>query len=115
MLFHITERTSWGTAQSEGIYRADSLDNEGFIHLSTAKQVIETANRFYKGQSELVLLEISEDLMQANLLYDDVPDHGKFPHLYGPLNLDAVIQTWPFEPKADGSFVMPNSQSIPHC
>ena len=107
MLFHITEQISWETAQGEGIYRAASLDTEGFIHLSTAEQVIETANRFYRSQSGLVLLGISEDLLRASLRYDNVLDHGRFPHLYGPLNLDAVVQTWSFEPEDDDSFAMP--------
>ncbi|MEM9161930.1 MAG: DUF952 domain-containing protein [Cyanobacteria bacterium P01_F01_bin.4] len=94
MLFHITEPTPWQTAQTEGTYRPASLATEGFIHLSEKAQVAWVANQFYQGQSGLLLLEIVPDRLQADLRYDEVPDHGTFPHLYGPLNLDAVVQVW---------------------
>ena len=98
ILFHITEQTAWESAQRDGLYRAASLAAEGFIHLSKQEQVPEVAARFYAGQSGLVLLEIEGDRLQAELRYDEVPGHGTFPHLYGPLNLDAVKQVHPFEP-----------------
>ena len=107
MLFHITERTAWETAQVEGIYRAPSLETEGFIHFSKPEQVLATANRFYRGQSGLVLLQIDPEQLSAPLRYEEVADHGTFPHLYGPLNLAAVTQTYPFEPSSDGGFAMP--------
>lgn len=94
MLFHITESTPWQTAQTEGTYRPTSLATEGFIHLSQKDQVAWVANQFYRDQSGLLLLEIEPDRLQADLRYDNVPDHGTFPHLYGPLNLDAVVQVW---------------------
>ena len=62
---------------------------------------------FYRGQSDLVLLGVNENRLKAELRYDEVPNHGTFPHLYGELNLDAVEQTWPLIAQADGSFVMP--------
>ncbi len=103
-LFHIIANTAWAEAQAQGSYQPPSLEAEGFIHLSGEKQVIATANRFYRGQMGLVLLEIEGDRLQAELRYDDVPGHGTFPHLYGPLNLDAVVKVWPFEPGVDGTF-----------
>ncbi|MEM8810568.1 MAG: DUF952 domain-containing protein [Cyanobacteria bacterium P01_G01_bin.38] len=94
MLFHITDSATWQTAQTEGTYRPTSLATEGFIHLSQKDQVAWVANQFYRDQSGLLLLEIEPDRLQADLRYDNVPDHGTFPHLYGPLNLDAVVQVW---------------------
>ena len=107
MLFHITAQDAWQTARAEGSYRAASLAAEGFIHLSEKSQVIAVANWFYRGQSGLVLLGIARDRLQADLRYEAVPGDGTFPHLYGPLNLDAVVQVWPFEPGAGGDFAMP--------
>ncbi|MGB8700136.1 MAG: DUF952 domain-containing protein [Thermosynechococcaceae cyanobacterium] len=101
ILFHITEETTWQAAQNQGVYRAASLATEGFIHLSESGQVKWVGNQFYRGQSGLVLLEIDADLLQSELRYDCVPGHGTFPHLYGPLNLDAVVRVWPFEPGDD--------------
>jgi uncharacterized protein (DUF952 family) len=104
-LFHITERLSWENAQLAGIYEAPSLATEGFIHLSDEVQVIGTANRFYRGQSGLLLLEIDRDRLTEKLQYDSVLNHGVFPHLYGRLNLEAVIQVFEFEPAKDGTFL----------
>ena len=103
-LFHITEKQTWEKAQAAGVYTAPSLQTEGFIHFSERDQVIGTANRFYQGQQGLVLLKIDRDRLQSKLQYDDVLGHGTFPHLYGPLNLDAVVQSIPFPPDANGSF-----------
>ena len=103
-LFHITEQESWLQAQDRGVYTAPSLQTEGFIHLSGEHQVIQTANRFYRGQSGLVVLEIEPSCLTSTLQYDDVLDHGVFPHLYGELNLDAVIAVRTLNVKDDGSF-----------
>ncbi|MCM1982367.1 DUF952 domain-containing protein [Lyngbya confervoides] len=102
-LFHITERQAW--EQAQGLYRCASLDQEGFIHLSTDQQVIGVANRFFSGKRDLVLLEIARDRLQSPLCEDLVPGQGLFPHLYGPLNLDAVVRVWRLEPDGDGTFV----------
>jgi uncharacterized protein (DUF952 family) len=97
-LFHITEAMNWQAALSEGFYVAASLQTQGFIHLSEQHQVKDVGNRFYQGKVGLVLLEIEGDRLTSNLRYDEVPGDGTFPHLYGPLNLDAVIKVWPFTP-----------------
>ncbi|XGV99957.1 MAG: DUF952 domain-containing protein [Leptolyngbya sp. BL-A-14] len=106
LILHITTRSHWQTAQQEGIYTADSLATEGFIHCSTPAQVVSTANAFFRGQTELVLLCIESDRVQSEIRYEAV--HGdRFPHLYGALNLDAVTQAINFQPNADGNFTLP--------
>jgi uncharacterized protein (DUF952 family) len=100
-LFHITEATSWQTALVKGQYLAASLQTEGFIHLSEQKQVGWVGMHFYRGQLGLVLLEIESDRLTSKLRYDEVIGDGTFPHLYGPLNLDAVVAVWPFTPGED--------------
>ncbi|MGD1897292.1 MAG: DUF952 domain-containing protein [Phormidesmis sp.] len=107
MIFHITDRAAWQRAQVAGAYCAPSLETEGFIHFSQEHQVIATANRFYRGQSGLVLLAVACDRLQSELRYDDVLAHGTFPHLYGPLNLDAVVAVHSFDAGPAGQFVMP--------
>jgi uncharacterized protein (DUF952 family) len=105
MLFHITEATTWQLAQTEGVYRATSLETEGFIHLSESSQVKGVAQRFYRNRTGLVLLEIDPAQLEAEVRFDEVPGHGTFPHLYGPLNLDAVIQVSPFQPGGEAQTV----------
>lgn len=107
-IFHLTARTDWDAACQSGEYRADSFDEEGFIHASTKEQVLRTADRFYHGQSGLVLLEIEAAKVIAEIRYEDLSGEGMlFPHIYGPLNVDAVSGWAVFDPQADGSFCFP--------
>jgi uncharacterized protein (DUF952 family) len=106
LILHITARSQWQQAQQIGIYRADSLDAEGFIHCSTPLQVVRTANAFFTGELGLVLLCIDSDRVQPEIRYE-IADGDRFPHIYGPLNLDAVTQVVDFEPNLDGKFELP--------
>lgn len=108
VILHITQHSSWEDALATGSYQADTLATEGFIHCSTPAQVIEVANARFRGQSGLVLLRIEESRLQAEIRYEDCYNTGqRFPHLYGPLNLDAVTHVVAFPPEADGTFVLP--------
>ena len=92
IILHITSRREWDAAQAVGEYRGDTLDSDGFIHCSTRQQVMEVANAHFRGQRDLVLLCIVEDKVQVEIRYEDLYDAGQeFPHIYGPLNLDAVV------------------------
>lgn len=105
MILHITERER---VPRSGDYRADSLDTEGFIHCSTSDQVVWVANKFYRGKSGLVLLVIEVDRVHAEVKYEPVEGVGDFPHIYGALNADAIVNVIDFPPNSDGSFNLPN-------
>ena len=117
MIYHITTRTAWNDAQTQGAYTAPSLSVEGFIHCSTRSQILPVAENFYKGQKGLVLLVIDPSLLASTLLWDlpservpspsGVAEGERFPHIYGPLNLNAVIKTIELESKPDGTFEFP--------
>lgn len=98
MIYHLTPRHTWQQAQEAGVYTADSLASEGFIHFSTANQVVATANRFYRRQPDLVLLIVDPLKLTAELVYEESEPGQFFPHLYGPLNLDAVLAVYDFPP-----------------
>ena len=107
-LLHITDRASWQKAQEEGSYRADSLQSEGFIHCSTPQQVADTANRYFKGVHDLLLLEIDPEKLKSPVRWENLVGGSQlFPHIYGPLNLGAVLRALPFEPGPDGLFSQP--------
>lgn len=97
-----------------GTYAPTSLRDDGFIHGSTIAQVIDTANRFYRGQYDLVVLQIDESRLKAELKYEaPTMMHGEsagelFPHLYGELNIDAVVRIVELRREADGSFQLPD-------
>lgn len=108
MILHITTRAGWEAAQESGEYRLDTLATEGFIHCSTPEQVLGPANEFYRGRPDLVLLVIDPARLAASLVYEDCYETGTaFPHIYGPLNLDAVTQVVPFPHGPDGTFELP--------
>ena len=108
MILHIARREEWQAAQAAGDYRANTLASEGFIHCSTPAQVLGPANALFHGQSDLMLLVIEPSRLAAELIYEDSHGNGeRFPHIYGPLNLDAVVRVVPFPPNGDGHFSLP--------
>ncbi len=75
----------------EAPYAPESLTREGFIHFSTAEQLERTANRFYQQVPELEVWEVKVESLRAELRWEEAePGEAPFPHLYGPLNLEAV-------------------------
>lgn len=107
-ILHITNMKAWETAVAAGEYRADSLASEGFIHCSTPAQVLMPANAMFAGQTDLILLLIDPVKLAAELVYEDCYESGhQFPHIYGPLNLDAVTGFVQFPPNPDGTFALP--------
>ena len=90
-------------ASQIGEYRAASLELEGFIHFSRPEQVLRVANAYYPGQLDLVLLWIDPQKLAAELRWES-SDWDIFPHLYGALNLDAVVKVVDFAPDNDGIF-----------
>jgi uncharacterized protein (DUF952 family) len=103
MIVHICRREEWEPAIAAGCYRAASLDSQGFIHASRPEQAITTANRFFAGAADLLLLWIDPQRLMAPLVFEPADDES-FPHIYGALNLDAVVQVCEFQPEADGVF-----------
>jgi len=102
-ILRITTRSEWEDAQAEGDYRGDTLKSQGFIHCSTPKQLPWVAESFYKGRTGLVVLRIDPEKLKPPLKWESPPDSGeKFPHVYGPLNLDAVVGIAPLEDLLSG-------------
>ena len=108
MILHIAFDSEWLSAMLEGFYRADSLETEGFIHCSTPQQVLGPANERFHGQEGLVLLCIDREKVAAPIVYEDCYESGlAFPHIYGPLNIEAVTTVIAFPPQEDGRFALP--------
>jgi uncharacterized protein (DUF952 family) len=115
-VLHITSRAEWEAAQAGGGYAAPSLAGEGFIHCSTFAQVIPVANAFYRGREALVLLVIDETRVKPEVRWEapagppaqGIYETDLFPHIYGPLNVDAVIRVLDFPPDAAGTFSLPS-------
>ena len=107
MIFHITSQAEWETALGAGLYEADSLTTEGFIHCSTADQYIWVANQRFRGRTDLVLLHIDPHRLTSEVRYENLEDGEEerlFPHVYGAIPIGAVLNVTPLRPGADGSF-----------
>ncbi|GIK28670.1 MAG: DUF952 domain-containing protein [Anaerolineae bacterium] len=115
VILHIIARSAWDSRLNAGEIRSPSLAAEGFIHFSTRAQVLRSANKHYHGQADLVVLRVQVDKLTAPLRWEaagrseppDNPSDPLYPHLYGPLNLDAVIDVIDLPCEPDGSFTMP--------
>jgi uncharacterized protein (DUF952 family) len=108
-IFHITSRASWSAAQKTGLYSADSLPGDGFIHCSKVNQILRVANNFYANRHGLVILVIDPSQLKPEIRWEACTDKDDelFPHVYGPLNLQAVVSVRDFEPRPDGTFSLP--------
>ena len=107
-IFHITRCADWQKALEDGAYQADTLASQGFIHCSTRAQVLGVANRMFRAQHGLVLLEIDSRRVQPEIRRENLEGGTElFPHIYGPLNLEAVEKVIEFEPGPDGTFSPP--------
>ena len=96
MIYVVTTQNGWKAAMDKGYYETDSLATEGFIHASKEGQVKAVLERHFRNQSDLVLLQIDEQLLKAELKYELAPSVNElFPHIFGRLNVDAVIKTTP--------------------
>ena len=116
MIYHITSRSAWSEARERGDYRAESLETEGFIHCSTESQVLPVVHKYYAGQDNLLLLVIEPTLLASDLKWEQpsggaappgVPEGDLFPHIYGPINLDAVVQVFDLQSNPDGKYEVP--------
>jgi glutathione S-transferase len=93
-LFHLALKGDWQAAQTNGSYRISTrgltLEQVGFIHCSWQEQVNATFERFYADARDVLLLELDPAAVAAPLRADAIPSGELFPHLYGPLRLEAV-------------------------
>ena len=116
MIFHITSHAAWSEAQAKGEYTAPSLATEGFIHCSTLAQVLPVAENYYKGQTSLALLAIEPARLSSTLKWEGpsggtpppgVSEGDLFPHIYGPIQMEAVVKVVNLEARPDGTFILP--------
>jgi uncharacterized protein (DUF952 family) len=97
LIYHVTTANEWELAQKHGTYSAASLATEGFIHCSQEHQVAGVLERYFKGKNDLVKLVIDTDQLQPVLKYELAPSvNEEFPHVFGPVNLEAVVEVVKF-------------------
>ena len=135
-IYKLITAAEWEAAWAEGVYRGSEQDQrDGFIHLSTAAQIAETARKYFSGVPDLVLLAIDTEILES--LHTPLPqgegatasllpggegqDGGKsplrwepsrggdlFPHLYAMLPSAAVQSATPAPLADDGTPITPH-------
>jgi len=103
-IYHLTTLEAWQKAAGKS-YRADSLDSEGFIHCSNADQVARSAKRFYADAAELFALRLDADRLGTTLRDEPASNGEVFPHVYGPIEPEAVVEICPMRRGPDGKWV----------
>lgn len=113
LIFHIATAADWQAAEVSGSYttstRGVTLEQEGFIHLSRDSQAATVSSKYYADVTEpLTLLMVDTALLTSPWQFDNVPGALRsFPHIYGPLNPNAVVETTPLTKDASGAWVFP--------
>lgn len=117
MIYHLTFRKNWRYALATGPYRDKSLEKDGFIHCSTVEQLVPVAMNFFPARRKLTVLVIDETRLTSPLKWEKpedgpppgLPPNARFPHVYGPINHEAVIKSLDMERDAEDMFVLPDN------
>jgi uncharacterized protein (DUF952 family) len=107
-IYKICPASAWREAERQGVYCGSADDaRDGFIHFSTATQIAETLRKHFFGQRALFLVEVEADALGPSLRWERSRNDELFPHLYGELDLGAVIAVMNLNTRADGSHDVP--------
>lgn len=100
---HIAAAADW--ANRSATYAPSSWREEGFVHCSTDGQLVRTANKHFAGRTDLVLLTVDTDAVSPLVVWEDTSGAGEdYPHIYGPIEVSAVVAARPFAAGPDGRF-----------
>jgi uncharacterized protein (DUF952 family) len=107
-IYKICPASAWREAERQGVYRGSADDiRDGFIHFSANSQVAETAEKHFAGQTGLLLIAADADALGAALRWERSRNDELFPHLYGELDLGAVIGIHEMPVRSDGTHDIP--------
>jgi len=108
-LYHITTVSEWQAAQEIGVYEAKGFKSEGFIHCSYPHQLVGVANRFFKGQENLVILVIDPGVLSAEVVVENLTGGAElYPHVYGTIAIVAVVKTVKIDGLINEQFTLPD-------
>lgn len=108
IIYKIVSADLWQAAETAGSFSGAGIDlADGYIHFSTAAQARRTAELYFRGQQNLLLVAVDGESLGAALKYEPSRGGDLFPHLYGVLPLAAVIWVKPLPLDADGNHLFP--------
>jgi uncharacterized protein (DUF952 family) len=110
VVYKICRADEWQEAERVGAFRGAAIDlSDGYIHFSTGEQVADTAARHFAGMGELVLVAVAAAALGPALKWEPSRGGALFPHLYGPLDVKAVLRVDPLPLDASGRHVFPRT------
>jgi uncharacterized protein (DUF952 family) len=102
-VYKILERGEWERAVASGRFEGAAIDlRDGYIHLSDAAQVKDTARLHFRGQGDLVLVAVQAEALGPALKWEPSRGGALFPHLYGPLDAGLAVQVRALSLDAEG-------------
>lgn len=104
MIYHLATEKDWEAAMSRGTYKIPSLASEGFIHCSTREQLMESARLHFAEHQRLVVLHIVEKRVKELLKWEPSREGALFPHIYGPIPVEAIEDLEILVRNADGAW-----------
>lgn len=106
-IFHLTAQNEWQQAKLTGEYKPAGFDHEGFIHCSYKNQLLAVANRRFRGRTDLLVLIIDPAKLECQVIDENLEGGSeRFPHIYGALPVNAVVDSMVFPCDPDGSFTL---------
>ncbi len=109
LIYHMCKREEWQAAASSGAYSGSSQDRaDGFLHFSTAGQIVESAAKHRAGQDGLLLLTVDAEVLGEALKWEDSRGGAQFPHLYGDLPVSAAARVDELPLGPDGKHIFPD-------
>jgi len=111
-IYKICPGSAWREAERQGTYRGSADDlRDGSIHFSSPTQLAETARKHFLGQAGLLLIEVDAGALGKALRWEASRNGDLFPHLYGQLDLGAVVSVRELHERSDGSHEIPELAS----
>lgn len=107
IIYHLAVQSEWEASSNLPQYQVASLAEEGFIHCSEDEaQMLRVANRLFQGRTDLLVLDLDADKLTAPIKREPSRSGEIYPHIYGPINTDAVVRVRALRPNPDGSFAV---------
>jgi len=108
-IYKIVPKTLWDAAVDKGVFEGAEIDHiDGFIHFSTANQVVETAQKHFAGQQDLLLVAIDETIFGDHLKYEVSRGGDLFPHLYSSFKPSQAMWVKPLPMDENGQHIFPD-------
>ncbi|MGI9598055.1 MAG: DUF952 domain-containing protein [Acidimicrobiales bacterium] len=104
VLYHAAVVADW-EARTATHYVPAGYADEGFVHCSSADQLVATLHKHYPGRGDLVLLTIDHGALASKPIWEDLYGSGvEFPHVYSPIELSAIVEATPLPCDDNGRF-----------